>query len=103
MLILSLFESPLPYAIANPGEEAIDSAEFDRILAELTGGAWSDRNRVDVFPNGDTFYAAELDAIEKARRFVHIECYIFQEGQVTDRFLHALEERAAAGVEVRLV
>ena len=103
LLFLSLFENPLPYAIANPGAEPIDSPDFGRILAELTGGAWSENNRIDVLTDGGAFYNAELDAIGKARRFVHIECYIFQQGQVTDRFLNALEQRAAAGVEVRLV
>lgn len=103
MLFLSLFEEPLPYVIANPGREPVDSPQFEEILAKLTGGGWSDRNRVDVLTNGDTFYPAELDAIEHAQRFVHIECYIFQQGRVTDRILHALEERAQAGVEVRLV
>jgi cardiolipin synthase len=38
-----------------------------------------------------------------AQRFIHIECYIFQKGRVSDRILHALEERARAGVEVRMV
>ncbi len=103
LLFLSLFENPLPYAIANPGSEPIDSPDFGRILAELTGGAWSDNNRIDVLTDGGAFYTAELDAIAKAQRFVHIECYIFQQGHVTDRFVNALEQRAAAGVEVRLV
>ena len=103
MLMLSLFEQPLPYTIANPGAEPIDSPEFARIIGQLTGGGWSDRNGVEVLTNGNTFYAAELDAIRNAKRFVHIECYIFQQGRVTDQVLHALEERAQAGVEVRLV
>ena len=103
LLFLSLFENPLPYTIANPGAEPIDSPDFGRILAELTGGAWSGNNRVDVLTDGGAFYDAELNAIGKEQRFVHIECYIFQQGQVTDRFIAALEERAAAGVEVRLV
>ena len=103
MLMLSLFEEPLPYAIGNPGAEPIGSPEFARIVGQLTGGGWSDRDRIEVLPNGNTFYAAELDAIRNAKRFVHIECYIFQQGRVTDQVLHALEERARAGVEVRLV
>jgi cardiolipin synthase len=103
MLLLSLFEQPLPYAISNAGPEPIDSPRFARILAQLTGGGWSEGNRVSVLTNGGAFYAAELEAIRGAQRFVHIECYIFQQGQVTDHMLNALEERAAAGVEVRLV
>lgn len=103
LLFLALFEAPLPYAIANPGAEPIGNPDFERILAELTGGGWSANNRVDVLTDGGAFYNAELDAIRKAQRFVHLECYIFQEGRITDQFIHAFEERAAAGVEVRVV
>ena len=56
-----------------------------------------------MLTNGDAFYAAELDAIAHAQHFVHIECYIFQKGRISEQFVHALEERAEAGVEVRLV
>jgi cardiolipin synthase len=103
MLLLSLFAPPLPYAIFDAGAEPIDSPEFGNILSKLTGGGWSDGNRVDVLTNGGAFYNAELDAIGKAQHFVHIECYIFQKGRVADQMLHALEERARNHVEVRLV
>ena len=103
LLFISLFQEPLPYSIADPGKEAIDSAEFLRVLSAFTFGGLYGNNRVQVLTNGESFYEAELDAIRAAQRFVHLECYIFQQGRVTDRFLQALEERARAGVEVRLV
>lgn len=103
LLFIALFAKPLPYTIADPGPAAIDSAEFLRVLSAVTSGGMYENNRVDVLTNGESFYEAELDAIRAAKRFVHLECYIFQQGRVTDRFLQALEERARAGVEVRLV
>src|SRR5690242_14495754 len=103
LLMLSLFEQPLPYTIANPGREGIDSPEFARILSAVTGGGIYPNNRVEVLTNGNNFYPAELDAIRTAKRFVHLECYIFQQGKVTDQFLQALEDRARAGVRVNLV
>jgi cardiolipin synthase len=103
LLFISLFEPPLLYKIADPGNEPLDSEEFLRVLSAVTGGWESMGNAAEVLTNGDHFYAAELDAIQHAQRFVHIECYIFQKGRVSDRILHALEERARAGVEVRMV
>ena len=103
LVLISLFEPPLRYDIANSGSEPLDSPEFLRVLAAVTGGWSSEGNAVEVLTNGDQFYAAILGAIKKAQHFVHIECYIFQNGRVTDQILHALEERARAGVEVRLV
>ena len=103
MLFLSLSENPLPYDISDPGPEPIASDEFVRILSSITGGGVYSGNRVDVLTNGDQFYAAELDVIRSAQHFIHLECYIFQKGRVTDQFLNALEERARAGVRVNLV
>ncbi len=103
LLFISLFQEPLPYSIAEPGPEASDSPEFLRVLSAFTFGGLYGNNRVQVLTNGEAFYEAELEAIRAAKRFVHLECYIFQQGRLTDRFLEALEERARAGVEVRLV
>lgn len=103
LLMISLFESPLPYEIGDPGTEPLDSRDFQRVLAAVTFGSPTEGNAVQVLTNGDQFYPAELAAIQSAQRFIHIECYIFQKGRVTDEILHALEERARAGVEVRLV
>jgi cardiolipin synthase A/B len=103
MLLLSLFEQPLPYAVTNPGPEPVDSPEFVRLLAAITGGGTYTHNRVDVLANGEAFYDAELRAIRAARRFVFIECYIIHRGHVADQLMQALEERARAGVKVRMV
>jgi cardiolipin synthase A/B len=102
-LLISLFEPPLPYAIAVAGDEPLDSPEFLRVLSAVTGGWPSEGNAAQVLTDGDRFYPAELAAIRGAQHFIHIECYIFQKGRVTTEILQALEERARAGVEVRLV
>src|SRR5436305_5897878 len=103
LLFIALFESPLPYKIGDPGSESLDSEEFQRVLAAVTGGWQSTKNAVEVFTNGDQFYPAELAGIKGARKFVHIECYIFQKGRLTDQTLNAPAQRARAGVEARMV
>jgi cardiolipin synthase A/B len=103
ILFLAFFEPPLPYKI--PGADGLDiqSEHFRRALTALTGGSLSANNLVRDLPSGERFYAAELAAIAAAKRMVHIECYIFHRGEVTRRFLQALEERAAAGVDVKVL
>src|SRR4051794_10650784 len=44
-----------------------------------------------------------LDAIASARETINMECYIFKTGEVGDRFVEALSERARNGVRVSLV
>jgi cardiolipin synthase len=103
MLVLALFEPSLPYKIENPAALDIQSDQFLRSLSTLTGGYLRPNNTVEVLANGENFYEAELAAIRSAKKLVHVECYIFHQGEVTRRFMEALIERAKAGVEVKLL
>jgi cardiolipin synthase len=102
LLLLALFRPQLAYKIVNASALDIDSDDFPRQL-EILGNAKVQRCFIEVLTNGNQFYEAELNAIHQARRSVHLEAYIFKEGEVTGRFLKALAERARAGVEVRAV
>lgn len=58
---------------------------------------------VTVFDSGSAAYAAIIAAIAAATHHVHLEYYILNDGVVARRIRAALIERAAAGVEVRLL
>jgi cardiolipin synthase len=103
MLVLALFEPALPYRLVRRPNLPLDSPDFQRLLSALAGGPFHPQNKVEVLTNGEVYYEAELEAVRAARRSIHLEAYIFQKGVVAGRFLEALAERAAAGVEVRLV
>jgi cardiolipin synthase len=60
-------------------------------------------NRVDILENGERAFPAMLAAIRGARTSVHFETFIFHDGKIGDAFVAALAERAAAGVQVRLL
>lgn len=77
----------------------------DQIARALTrrGLRFSDGNAVDLYDCGRAAFPAMLEAIAAAREFVHLETYILRSDRVGARFLDALAERAAAGVDVRLI
>ncbi|MDZ7632400.1 MAG: cardiolipin synthase [Gemmatimonadaceae bacterium] len=58
---------------------------------------------VQIFDTGSSAYDAIIDAIAAARHHVHLEYYILNDGVVARRIRAALIERAAAGIEVRLL
>lgn len=58
---------------------------------------------VEVFVSGHAAYESMLAAIAAARHHVHLEYYIFEEGEVGLRFRDALVSKARAGLEVRLL
>jgi len=56
-----------------------------------------------LFIDGDDCYDALVAAIAGARHHVHLEYYIFRDDISGMRIVAALEERARAGIEVRLL
>jgi cardiolipin synthase A/B len=103
LLFLFFFEPGLRYRIASSAPQELDSAEFRCVLESLLDTRLYHSSKIEVLTNGEEFYRAELDTIRSAQRSINLEAYIFQPGEVTERLLEALTERAQAGVQVNLV
>lgn len=101
-ILMALFRPHQPYKLLTH-DLSIESREFRRILEGMSDSRLQDGNSVEVFTNGDTYYPAELEAIRNAKSSVHIEAFIFKEGEIAKKFVDVLTERARAGVKVRIV
>jgi len=64
---------------------------------------FSDGNAIDLYDCGRAAYPVMLDAIASAREFVHLETYTLRADRAGSRFLEALSDRAADGLDVRLL
>lgn len=60
-------------------------------------------NRAELLVDGDAFYPALLDAVERAEATLHVQTFIFGRDTIGARVRDALAERARDGVEVRLL
>ena len=69
----------------------------------LSGHPLTAGNKAAVLEDGQQTYAQMLAAIHGARSSVHMEMYIFENDEIGQLFAEALEERAHAGVTVRLL
>jgi cardiolipin synthase len=103
LIFLALFAPGLPYRVAETEACDLDSPDFLRMIEALTDAQVRRGGAVEVLTNGEVYYEAELEAISQAESSVNLEAYIFQKGEVADRFVRALAERARAGVRVKLV
>jgi cardiolipin synthase len=103
LIVLALFAPGIAYKVSDPEACDLDSNGFLRMIEALTDAQVRRPSTIEVLTNGEVYYEAELDAISRAGRSVNLEAYIFQRGEVADRFVRALAERARAGVEVKLV
>jgi cardiolipin synthase len=64
---------------------------------------FTEGNQVEVFDDGAAGLAAMHEAIQAARRKVHLETYILRADETGLRFLRTLETAARRGVDVRLL
>jgi cardiolipin synthase len=73
------------------------------MVGAVTGVELTTGNAVDLLLNGDTAYPAMLAAIDGATRSIGLTTYIFDRGQVADRFIDALARAVQRGVMVRVL
>jgi cardiolipin synthase len=101
LIIVILFTPHVPYHI----EREIDATSdyFVHMIESTCQTRLEEDNKVEIFTDGPAFYPAMLEAIRGARETINMECYIVHKGEVRDRFVKALAERARAGVRVTLV
>lgn len=59
--------------------------------------------RAEYFSIGEDAFEAMLEQIEKAEKFIFMEFFIFDKGEMFDRIKEILERKAKEGVEVRII
>ena len=72
-------------------------------LAETGGYPVWDHTLATYYKIGEEYYASLLAELKKAEHFIFMEFFIVGEGKMWDSILEVLEEKAAAGVDVRFV
>ena len=63
----------------------------------------SRHNQVDIFTNGDQLFAQMFDDIAAAKKSIHVEFYTIYNDQIGNQLRTLLEQKAAEGVEVRVL
>ena len=98
------------------GEELAVADDPERVLkalvdyAELAHLLWADSaafltagNQVEVYTNGNQKFDALVEAIQGAKKHIHLEYYILRDDALGERLLLALEAKAREGVQVRIL
>ena len=68
----------------------------------ITEGALDKGNRVEVLQNGG-YFDRLLEDIAAAKSTIHLETFVWWNGDICDRLAAALRKRASEGIEVRLL
>jgi cardiolipin synthase A/B len=75
----------------------------EHALARTSDAPLREGNRLELLENGPDTYEDWLAAIGRARRWIHLDNYIFQNDEIGNRFADALSAKAEEGVRVRVL
>ncbi|UZO81095.1 cardiolipin synthase [Aquimarina sp. ERC-38] len=74
-----------------------------RLILNSTSFPVYDGNKVDVLLEGKKTFDIIFQEMEKATHFIHIQYYIFEEGDLLNRVYNICKKKAAEGVEIRIL
>lgn len=74
-----------------------------KYLSESAGFPICARTQTKFYSTGEEFYPDLLSALESAEKYIFLEYFIICEGKLWDSVLRILEEKASAGVKVRIL
>lgn len=84
-------------------EENSDLTGLARYMNEYAGFPIYNNSDVKYFSSGEEKFAELIEQLKKAEKYIFLEYFIIDEGKMWDTILEILKEKAAAGVEVRLM
>ena len=85
------------------GKKTPDLEPLSNYLARVSGGGIYDRTSVEYFSLGDFAYPRIIEELKKAKHYIYLEFFIYNPGFFWDSVLEILKEKAAQGVDVRLL
>ncbi len=83
--------------------ENYEKNKLAKLLYRSTDFACRPGNAVDILFNGKETFERIFEAIENAKHFIHLQYYIFEEGELQERFLQLFKKKIEEGVEVRML
>jgi cardiolipin synthase len=75
----------------------------ERVFKRVSDAPLREGNRLSLLKNGPQTYNEWLEEIGRAKKWIHLENYIFKADRVGRRFAEALKEKVAEGVSVRAI
>ena len=84
-------------------EESLEAHNQARMLCSIAESHLYGDTKQEYFPLGETMFVRLLEDLRSAEHFIFMEYFIIEEGHFWNSILEVLKEKAAAGVEVKVV
>lgn len=89
--------------ISKPEYSALVERSFVTLLLNNGDAALTLGNRLWILNNGSECFPAMFEDLGKSEKFIHIEIFGIESGELFEQLLGILSKRVAAGVEVRVI
>jgi cardiolipin synthase len=80
-----------------------ENRKIANVAYSIGGGEIYADNSVEIFTSGQTKFEALRHDLRRAKRFIHLQYYIFEDDTIGTEVRDILMERARAGVKVRVI
>ena len=101
---MSLAERPAAVRVAaDPPDGPLRRGRARLLALRKYPFPWRAGNRFELLRDGREFFPRMLEEIERARRHILLEIYLFESGAVAARFIDGFTRAAARGVTVKLL
>ena len=77
--------------------------QLQQLIFGGSGFTLTQNNQIDLLKDGKATFDCIFEALEGAQKTIHLQYYIFEEGELAERLLQLFIEKEIAGVEVRLI
>lgn len=92
-----------PEIYSNLEESSESAAIQSRYIQTVAGCPVYENTAVRYFPLGDDVYPEMLEQLRKAEKYIFLEYFIIGPGKMWDGILEILKEKAAQGLDVRVM
>ncbi len=92
--------------LAKKNWSAHSSSKYRKIMQLIANNCHfppTAQNKVSLLKDGKTTFDAIFTALESATMFIHLQYYIYEEGELANRLLELFRRKIAAGVRIRLI
>ncbi|NND05335.1 MAG: cardiolipin synthase [Saprospiraceae bacterium] len=83
--------------------EVLENIDLVRLIIKNSSFLPSKGNQVQILQDGEQTFRAIFEALEQAQNFIHIQYYIFENGELADKFAEVCKKKVRENVEVRMI
>lgn len=84
-------------------KEVADNSGLAKLLLRNSNSIFSDNNVVEILNDGQETYSKLFKELESAEQTIHIQFYIFENGETANKLLEIFTRKRKQGVEIRLM